>query len=411
MRQSPTLRQAECAPVRQRRSDASKGSPVVPSLLVTNDFPPKIGGIQSYLYELWRRLPPQETSVLTTRYEGAPTWDASQAFHIERVRQRVLLPMPVLARRVDAMASARGVDTIFLDPLLPLGLIGSRLAAAPYVVLTHGAEVTVPGRLPVSSQLSARVLGRAAGIVAAGDYPARVAQRIVGRALPTLVIPPGVDVDRFKPVDDATRSMTRLRFGLPPVDGAHRLVLGLSRLVPRKGFDVLIDAVARMGSEVVLAIAGSGRDRRRLEARAASRGIADRVRFLGRVEDSDLPALYASADVFAMLCRDRWKGLEAEGFGIVFLEAAACGVPAIAGRSGGSHDAVADGETGLIVDPHSSSEIFSALTRLLGDDELRLRFGAAARARAVLEFSYDILAERLLGLTRGDFTCLVAGER
>lgn len=300
---------------------------------------------------------------------------------------------------------------IFLDPLLPLGLIGPSLTSAPYVVLTHGAEVTVPGRLPLSSQLSARVLRRAAGIVAAGDYPARVAQRIVGRALPTLVIPPGVDVDRFKPVDDATRSMTRLRFGLPPVDGTRRLVLGLSRLVPRKGFDVLIDAVARMGSEVVLAIAGSGRDRRRLEARAASRGIADRVRFLGRVEDSDLPALYASADVFAMLCRDRWKGLEAEGFGIVFLEAAACGVPAIAGRSGGSHDAVADGETGLIVDPHSSNEILSALTRLLGDDELRLRFGAAARARAVLEFSYDILAERLVGLTRGDLTCLVAGER
>src|SRR6185437_1026755 len=137
-------------------------------------------------------------------------------------------------------------------------------------------------------------------------------------------------------------------------------------------------------------IAGAGRDQRRLERQA--NGSA---RFLGRVSDDDLPALYGSADVFAMCCRDRWRGLEAEGFGIVFLEAAACGVPSVAGRSGGSHEAVADGETGYVVEPRDTAAVRDAIARLLGDDQLRARMGAAARDRAVGEFAYDHLAARL----------------
>jgi phosphatidylinositol alpha-1,6-mannosyltransferase len=375
----------------------------VTSLLVTNDFPPKVGGIQSYLYELWRRLPPEETHVLTTPYTGAADWDAAQPFSIERVRRRVLLPAPGLSRRVDAMAREREADVIFLDPVLPLGLVGRRLHAAPHVLIAHGAEVNVPGRLPGSRTLARRVLRAASGLVAAGEYPARAAARVAGAALPTLVVPPGVDPDRFRLLSAGDRQRARRRFGIDP---DRPLVFGLSRLVPRKGFDVLIDAVAGLDPRVQLAVGGAGRDARRLARRAADRGITDRCTFLGRVPEADLADLYGCADVFAMLCRERWGGLEAEGYGIVFVEAAACGVPSIAGRSGGSHEAVVDGETGFVVDPHDVGGVRAALDRLLGDDALRERLGAAARQRAVDELTYDRQVERLLPLTRGDLGAL-----
>ena len=370
------------------------------SLLVTNDFPPKIGGIQSYLYELWRRLPADDTVVYTTRHEGDAAWDAQQAFRVVR-GDPVLLPRPSLTRTVDALARDVGASVIFLDPWLPLGHIGPQLTAAPYVVIVHGAEVTVPGHLPGSRALGARVLRGAAGIVAAGRYPAREAERAARCELRGVIVPPGVDVERFQPLPAATRAAeqrkVRVEFGLDP---DAPLVLGVSRLVPRKGFDVLIDAVAGL-SGVHLAIAGAGRDRDRLERRARAAGLAERMRFLGRVpDDASFPRLYACADVFAAPCRDRWGGLEAEGFGIVFLEAAACGVPQVAGRSGGSHEAVVDGETGFVVESRTV-DVRAALDRILRDDSLRRSMGEAARQRAVAEFAYEHLVARLAPLAAG----------
>ena len=375
----------------------------MPSLLVTNDFPPKIGGIQSYLYELWRRLPPESTTVLTTPQAGDRAWDADQKFRVERTREPVLLPSPALARRVDALAREVGADVIFLDPALPLGLIGPELQSAPWVVVLHGAEVTVPARLPGSRQLLARVLRRAAGVVAAGEYPAREAMRAVGSSLPQIVVPPGVDVERFTPVASAeVRANERARFGLEP---DRVTVVAVSRLVPRKGFDVLLDALALLELDVQLVIAGDGRDRRRLEARGARLGLASRVRFLGRVSDDDLPAVYRSGDVFAMVCRERWAGLEAEGFGIVFLEAAACGLPSVAGRSGGSHEAVVDEKTGFVVDPGDVMLLAQTLERLVLNPGLRVRLGTSARAWAV-DCSYDERVGSLAPLANGDFSVL-----
>ena len=371
------------------------------SLLVTNDFPPKHGGIQSYLYELWRRLPPGETTVLTTRFPGAAEWDARQEYRIERVRARVLLPSRSLTRRIDALAREVRADVIFLDPMLPLGLVGPRLTAAPYVVVAHGGEITGYARTIGSRGLARRVMRGAAAVVAAGTYPAEAAELAAGRPLAGVVIPPGVDHDRFRPLDAGARAEARRRFGLDP---AQPLVLGVSRLVPRKGFDVVIDAVAALresGSGVQLAIAGAGRDRRRLERRSKGR-----VQFLGRVADADLPTLYACADVFAMCCRDRWGGREAEGFGIVFLEAAACGVPAVAGSSGGSHEAVADGETGFVVAPRDVGAARAAIAKLVGDAELRDRMGEAARRRAVEAFDNDRLVAQLALVARGDLSAV-----
>jgi phosphatidyl-myo-inositol dimannoside synthase len=369
------------------------------SLLVTNDFPPKIGGIQSYLSELWQRLPVDETTVLTTPHLDAAAFDAAVPYRVERVTNKVLFPTPAIAKRVDALAREVGADIVFLDPMLPLGLIGRRLRAAPYIVIAHGAEITLPGRLPVSHALGKRVLRGAAGVIAAGEYPADASVRTAGRPLPHIVIPPGVDPQRFHPLDEAARAEVRRRYRLDP---DRPLIVGLSRLVPRKGFDVLIRALAGLDDSVQLAIGGSGRDERRLMDLAVSHQVHPRVRFLDRVPDDELAPLYASGDVFAMPCRDRWGGLEAEGFGIVFMEASACGVPSVAGRSGGSHEAVIDGETGLVVEPRDVDAVRDALARLLGDAALRTRMGAAARERAVRDLSYDALVAKLLPLTRGD---------
>jgi phosphatidylinositol alpha-1,6-mannosyltransferase len=370
----------------------------VTSLLVTNDFPPKLGGIQSYLYELWRRLPPDETTVFTTRYEGDLEWDAAQPFRVVRSRHPVFLPTRALAADIDALAGEVGADVVFVDPWLPLGALARRLRAAPYVVVVHGAEVTVPARFPGVRDVGRRVLRGAAGVVAAGSYPADAAVRAAGTMLRGVVIPPGVDADRFVPLDSDARAKARAGFGLP---SEAPLVVGVSRLVPRKGFDVLIDAVASLPG-VHLAVGGTGRDRRRLGARAAARGAGDRVHLLGRVPDADLPALYGCADVFSMPCRDRWGGLEAEGFGIVFVEAAAAGVPSVAGASGGSHEAVVDGVTGSVVDGTDTTAVRNALARWLDDPVGRAAAGAAARTRAADELSYDRLVAALAPLARGE---------
>jgi phosphatidylinositol alpha-1,6-mannosyltransferase len=362
-------------------------------LLVTNDFPPKLGGIQSYLWELWRRLPPSEIAVLTTPHAGAREWDRQQAFAVERTRERVLLPTPSLGRRIDALADRIGADVVLLDPALPLGVIGPHLRHR-YGLVLHGAEVTVPARLPGTHAALRHVLRGADLVVSAGGYALAEAVRAAGRVLPAVNIPPGVDVDRFRPLTDVERKDARQRFGLP-VDG--ELVVGVSRLVPRKGFDVLIEASPRLlerHPDLTVAIGGSGRDRRRLEL-VARRACVD-VQFLGRVPDDDMPHLYGCADVFAMACRNRWFGLEQEGFGIVFLEAAAAGVPQLAGESGGSDEAVVDGETGLVVrDPRDPAEVARGLGALLDDAERRCQMGAAARRRAETEFSYEVLARRL----------------
>jgi phosphatidyl-myo-inositol dimannoside synthase len=362
-------------------------------LLVTNDFPPKVGGIQSYLWELWRRLPPEQTTVLTTPRRGARAFDAEQAFRVERDRARVLLPTRSLVRRIDRLAAEVDAGIVLLDPALPLGALGPRLER-PYGVILHGAEVTVPGRVPGMRSMLRRVLRGADLVVAAGGYPAEEGFRAAKVQLPTVVVPPGVDVDRFVPLDAEARRAARLRFGLDP---DAPLVVGLSRMVPRKGFDVLVEAGAVLsarhpGLQVVLA--GTGRDLRRL--RRIAEGHHSPTTFLGRVDDADLPALYGCADVFAMLCRNRWRGLEQEGFGIVFLEAAAAGVPSVAGRSGGSAEAVRQGVTGLVVDrPRDVASVAFALDRVLGDPARRLEMGAAARRRAVDAFTYDMLATRL----------------
>jgi phosphatidyl-myo-inositol dimannoside synthase len=203
-----------------------------------------------------------------------------------------------------------------------------------------------------------------------------------------------VDTERFHPLDADQRAAGRVRFGLP-VEG--RLVVSLSRLVPRKGMDTLIRAAAILAPsrpDLTVAIGGSGRDRERLARLVASTGAP--VRLLGRISHDDLPILYGCADIYAMLCRNRWVGLEQEGFGVVFLEAAAAGVPQVAGDSGGAAEAVVDGETGFVVgDPGDPETVAEALARLLDDPDLRTRMALTGRERVLAGYRYDDLAQRL----------------
>ena len=359
-------------------------------LLVTNDYPPKVGGIQSYLWEIYRRLPQDKVVIYTTPHPDSESFDQKQTHKIIRSKQRVLLPTRQVANQIRSLAEVENIDFIMYDPAVPIGILGPKIGI-PYGVILHGAEVTIPGRVPIARSLIANVLQHAKLVVTAGDYSTKEAIRAAKQNLPVCVIPPGVDIDRFKPLDEQARSTIRERFNFKDDD---EVILTLSRLVPRKGMDVLISATSELMKtrpRVHLLIAGTGRDLRRLKALAHSTNAP--VTFLGFVPDDEVSELYGMADVFGMICRVRWGGLEQEGFGIVFLEAAACGVPQIAGRSGGADEAVLEGETGFVVDsPTDSNAVKQALEKLHTDSEARQEMGRNSRARAEKEFSYDYLA-------------------
>ena len=254
--------------------------------------------------------------------------------------------------------------------------------------------MTVPARLPGASNALATVLDKAKAVISAGEYALSEAERLVGRPLTNVVVPPGVDVEAFAPRSADANAKIRATYDIAP---DAPFIFSLSRLVPRKGMDTLVKVAARLHTkypDLVVCIAGAGRDERRLGQLVERTGAP--VRLLGRISETDKSQLMSAADIFAMLCRNRWGGLEQEGFGIVFVEAAAAGTPQIAGRSGGADEAVVDGVTGLVADVDADiaavAELFSSL---LDDPALRARLGEQGRARAVESFSYDIAAKRL----------------
>ncbi|MGD0055880.1 MAG: glycosyltransferase family 4 protein [Acidimicrobiales bacterium] len=365
-------------------------------LLVTNDFPPKTGGIQVYLHELWRRLEPGRAVVLTaSSHADADAFDATSGVVTERVAAATLFaPTPGAHRAIEAAIARHRPDLVLLDPAWPLGLLGPHLSR-PYGVILHGAEVTVPGRLPVTGATLRRVLRHASVAICAGGYPEREARRNAADFMPPILsITPGVDTTRFAPLDPSRRAAVRRSMGFAD-EGL--LVSSYSRLVPRKGMDTLIQASARLRSDcptLHVAIGGEGRDRPRLEKLAQSVGAP--VSFLGRVPDAQLAPWLAASDLMVMDCRSRWMGLEQEGFGIVFVEAMSCGVAQIAGRSGGSHEAVLDGVTGVVLDNSRSVDpLVSAMGELLGDGGRRQRYADASRPTALERFEWDTLARRL----------------
>lgn len=365
-------------------------------VLISNDFPPKIGGIQNYLFEIYSRLPPDSICVITTTYPGDAEFDSKLEFPVIRLERSTLLPTPSLVRTLNDLLEILDPDSVALDPLLPLGLIIPWLRSK-VTIIVWGAEVVIPASLPVLRTVVAKLIARSNGVVAGGKYALDIATSLNAKhsrnPRDSGVVYPGVDTSRFVPVERSLRGELRRRYQLE--DGDF-VVLGVSRLVPRKGMDTLIEAAAIAGVSIPnlkVIIGGDGRQRRKLEKLASRRGLA--VQFTGRVSDDELLGLYQIADVFAMLCRSRWWGLEQEGFGIVFLEAAACGIVALAGDSGGASEAVDDAVTGFVIrDPTNPGLVAERLVEISNDPRGMELLANAARRRACENFDYEIVARQ-----------------
>ena len=363
--------------------------------MVTNDFPPRVGGVQQYVWNLIRHMPQDRVAVLAPRWPGWREHDAAQPYPVGRWPATFLWPTPDLARRVRAMARQHQADVILFGHGMPLPLLGEQLEGIPYVALTHGAEVWM-AHAPGAARLVRRALRGARGITAVSGYTARTIRRVVGPNTPVSVLSPGVDADRFTPAVEG--GWVRERHAL----GSRPTVLCVSRLVPRKGQDILIRSLPQIRDlvpEATLLLTGTGPHRATLE-RLADGAPPGSVVFAGEVSDADLPAYYAASDVFAMPCRSRWGGLEVEGFGIVFLEAAAAGKAVVGGHSGGAGEAVVDELTGLLVDGAEPKAVALACAKLLRFPDLAASFGSAGRSRVETEFTWPRRAAALMAILR-----------
>jgi phosphatidylinositol alpha-1,6-mannosyltransferase len=368
----------------------------VRTLVVTNDFPPRPGGIQAYVHGLVSRLPDGEVVVYASSHEGAAAFDAAQPFPVVRDRTSMLLPTPRVTREVRAVARAEGCDRVWFGATAPLALMADRLGVERVVSSSHGHELGW-GVLPGAKQLLHRMAARVDVITALSEYTlTRLARLLPGSVLAHL--PSGVDTDLFRP--GAGDGLVRERHRL----GSRPVVVCVSRLVPRKGQERLVralPAVQRSVPDAALLLVGGGPMQAKLSALAAELGISDDVIVTGEVPWQELPAHYAAGDVFAMPCQDRYRGLEVEGLGIVFLEAAATGLPVVVGRSGGSPDTVIDGVTGHLVDGGSVEELESRLSSLLTDLQAAAAMGARGRAWMESDWRWEVLADRLRGLLAG----------
>ncbi|MEV4692642.1 glycosyltransferase family 4 protein [Micromonospora echinospora] len=371
------------------------------TLLITNDFPPRPGGIQSFVHNLAVRQPPGSVVVYASSWRGAEKFDADQPFEVVRERTRVLLPTPLIARRAARLARAYDCDTVWFGAAAPLGLLATglrrRAGIRRAVALTHGHEVgwaALPG-----ARSALRRIGRGVDVTTyLGEYTRTRLARVLDGLTELRRLAPGVDVETYHPDVDGKEVRKRLGLADRPV------VVCVSRLVPRKGQDMLIRALPEIRRRVpgaALLVVGGGPYRSTLEKLARQTGLEHDVVFTGSVPSDALPAHYAAGDVYAMPCRTRNRGLDVEGLGIVYLEAGATGLPVVAGDSGGAPDAVRDGETGFVVSGRDVAQLADRVATLLADRDLARQFGAAGRAWVEREWRWETQAQRMAALLAG----------
>ncbi|MEU5626033.1 glycosyltransferase family 4 protein [Streptomyces tendae] len=376
------------------------------TLIVTNDFPPRPGGIQAFLHNMALRLDPERLVVYASTWkrsregiEATAAFDAEQPFTVVRDRTTMLLPTPGATRRAVGLLREHGCTSVWFGAAAPLGLMAPALrkaGAERLVATTHGHEAGW-AQLPAARQLLRRIGESTDTITYLGEYTrSRIAGALTPEAAARMVqLPPGVDEKTFHPASGGDEVRARLGFTERPV------VVCVSRLVPRKGQDTLIRAMPRILAaepDAVLLIVGGGPYESDLRRLAEETGVAASVHFTGAVPWSELPAHYGAGDVFAMPCRTRRGGLDVEGLGIVYLEASATGLPVVAGDSGGAPDAVLDGETGWVVRGEDPAESADRVTTLLADPQLRRRMGERGRAWVEEKWRWDLLAEHLKAL-------------
>jgi len=372
------------------------------TLVVTNDFPTRQGGIESFVYALADRLPADEVVVYTAAMPGDRTFDALLPFTVVRDPTSMLLPTPAVARRTADVLRAEDCDAVLFGAAAPLGLLADRLrqAGARRVVgLTHGHE-TWWAKVPAARHALRRI-GTGCDVL---TYVSEFCRRRIATALSDDVaarmvrLAPGVDTQVFRP--GVGGAVIRERLGIDP---DRPVLVSVSRFVDRKGQDALIKAmphVLRTVPDALLLLVGDGPTRGRLDRLVRDNDLARSVVFAGAVPWSEAPGWFDVGDVFAMPCRTRKGGLEPEALGIVFLEAQACAVPPVVGASGGAPETVVDGATGLVVDGRDHDEVARAIITLLHDPERRASMGAAGRRHVEQRWDWSVVVAALVEILR-----------
>ncbi|BAL86653.1 putative glycosyltransferase [Actinoplanes missouriensis 431] len=368
------------------------------TLLVTNDFPPRPGGIQQFVHNLAVRQPAGSIVVYASQWRGSAAFDAEQPFEVVREETSVLLPTPAIAKKAAALARSHGCDTVLFGAAAPLGLLAQGLrkdaGIERAVGITHGHEIGWAA-LPGARQLLRRIARGADVITYLGEYQRTRLDKALHGLTDLRRLAPGVDVDTFHPGVDG--SEVRKRHGL----AGRPVVVCVSRLVPRKGQDMLIRAMPLIRRRVpgaALLLVSGGPYRKTLERLAREHGVESDVVFTGSVPWPELPQHYAAGDVYAMPCRTRAAGLDVEGLGIVYLEASATGLPVVGGDSGGAPDAVREGETGFVVGGSDVPAIAGRVADLLSDPDRAKQMGQAGRAWVEREWRWETQAARLTAL-------------
>lgn len=370
-------------------------------LLVSNDFPPRPGGIQAYLHQLAMTLPDGAIAVYAPNWPGAKEFDAELSFPVIRHPGTLMLPTPPVLQRAVGLLRELQCDTAWFGAAAPLALLGPalrRAGARRVVASSHGHEVgwamVPPGRVAL------RRIGSDADVVTAvSQYTRRRIASALGPRAALELLPPGVDCRTFSP-DAGARTEIRRRHKL----GEAPVVLCVSRLVARKGQDMLVRALPRVRRQVpgaTLLLVGDGPRLGAVHRLAASCGVADAVVCTGSVPWSELPAYYAAGDVFAMPCRTRGAGLDVEGLGLVFLEAAATGLPVVAGDAGGARETVRPRETGDLVNGRDLVAVSAALVTLLADPARAAVMGQRGREWMLQDWDWRRRADRLAALLGG----------
>jgi phosphatidylinositol alpha-1,6-mannosyltransferase len=363
------------------------------TLVLTGHLAPSRGGVENFTEQLARRLPSESIVVMAPEQPGCADSDARLPWEVVRYPGR-LVTSPALARRVRTVARSRGIEAAWITSAMPLGLLALPLRRAgvdPIVVSTHGMEVGWASVPPGAAMMRA-VARRVSLITYLGDVTRTRLQPALPAGTPTMQLTGGVDTDHFSPAAQAAGIRQQLGWE------HKRVVVSASRLVPRKGQDVLLRAwpeIRRRHDDARLLIVGDGRRRPELESQVAALPFPTDVHFAGSVPDDLLPGHLAAGDVFALPCRDMWHGLQVEGLGLSILEASAVGLPVVVGRSGGTPDAVVDGVTGHLVAGTSATEVAAAISGLLSDPKQAARMGAAGREWVTREWSWDRLGAQL----------------
>ncbi len=371
-------------------------------LIVTNDFPPRAGGIQSFIHALATRLPAGGVVVYAPAWEGAGEFDRQQPFPVLRHPTSLMLPVPTVRARAVRTLTEHGCDTVLFGAAAPLGLLAPALrqaGARRIVAVTHGHEAGWAA-LPGARRLLRRIGDSVDVVTYLGEYfRVRLARALSPAAAARMArLAPGVDTAAFRP--GAGGAAVRERLGL----AGRPVVVCVSRLVPRKGQDTLLrawPAVRAAGGDPALLLVGTGPADGGLRRLASQLGVAGSVVFAGQVPAAQLPAYYGAGDVFAMPCRTRRHGLDVEGLGIVYLEASATGLPVIAGDSGGAPDAVLGGETGYVVPGRDVAAVASRISQLLADPAGARAMGEKGLAWVDREWRWNLVAQRLERILAG----------